>query len=142
MTTTDPKEITVEVVVNAPLEKAWRYFTEPEHITKWNNASPDWHSPKAENDLRVGGTFNYRMEAKDGNAGFDFAGTYTGVVPHRMISYTMGDRKVKVTFEEEGSRTHIVEVFEPETVNSWEMQRSGWQAILDNFKSHCESIID
>src|SRR5688572_4044324 len=96
-------KITVESVINAPVERVWELFNNPEHVTKWNNASADWHTPRAENALRVGGEFNYRMEAKDGSSGFDFAGVYTDVVPNRHIAYTMGDgREVDVTFEEQG----------------------------------------
>lgn len=131
--------IKVETLVQVPREKAWELFTKPEHVTRWNNASPDWHTPKAVNDLRTGGTFNYRMEAKDGTVGFDFGGTYGEVVPYERIAYKMGDgRKVAVTFAEEGGGTRIVEVFEAETENSIEKQRGGWQAILDNFKQYAE----
>ncbi|MDB4978131.1 MAG: polyketide cyclase [Candidatus Peribacteria bacterium] len=135
----DPTLITVEVVVHAPVAKVWQHWTEPEHIMKWNNASDDWHTPSATNDLREGGTFNCRMEAKDGSMGFDFGGTYTKVVPHKQIEYTIGDgRKVAVSFEEKGEETHVVENFEAETMNSVEMQRGGWQAILNNFKAEVE----
>ena len=131
--------ITVKTTVNAPIEKVWACWTEPEHIKQWNNASADWHTPRAENDLRVGGRFNSRMEAKDGSAGFDFTGVYTDVKEHERIAYTMGDgRKVTVSFESNGSETHITETFDPETENSEEMQRAGWQAILDNFKHYTE----
>jgi uncharacterized protein YndB with AHSA1/START domain len=134
-----PTEITVEAVVNAPALKVWRFFTEPSHIMRWNNASPDWHTPKATNDLKVGGMFNYRMEAKDGSSGFDFEGTYDEIVPHERISYTIGDgRKVRIMFREEGEQTHITEVFEAEMINSMEKQRNGWQAILQNFKKYAE----
>lgn len=133
------KKITVETLVDAPVEKVWKCFTEPLHITKWNNASDDWHSPKAENDVRTGGRFNIRMEARDGSAGFDFRGTYDEVVPHEKLSYTMDDgRKVQVTFKETDNQTHVIETFETETENSIEMQREGWQAILNNFKKHTE----
>jgi uncharacterized protein YndB with AHSA1/START domain len=133
-------KITVETRINAPVEKVWKHFTEPAHIMEWNNASPDWHTPKAENDLRPGGSFSYRMEAKDGSAGFDFAGTYEEVVPNEFISYTIGDgRKVEVTFTDEGGKTHVIETFDPENENPVEMQRGGWQAILDSFKKHVEA---
>jgi uncharacterized protein YndB with AHSA1/START domain len=132
-------KIAVEVIVNAPAEKVWRFFTEPVHIVNWNNPSPDWHTPKAVNDLQVGGMFNYRMEAKDGSAGFDFGGTYDEVAPHERISYTIGDgRKVLVMFKEQDSQTRVAEEFEAETVNSMEKQRDGWQAILENFKKYVE----
>ncbi len=134
------ERITVETTVHAPVEKVWRTFTEPAHVTKWNAASDDWHSPRAENDLRTGGSFNVRMEAKDGSAGFDFTGTYDEVALHERYSYTMSDgRKVDVVFTPEGEGTKITETFDPETENTPEMQRAGWQAILDNFKTYCES---
>jgi uncharacterized protein YndB with AHSA1/START domain len=139
MSTQEKNIITIESTVNAPAEKAWEYFTKPEHVTKWNHASDDWHSPHAENDLRVGGIFNYRMEAKDGSFGFDFGGTYDAVTPKRYIEYTIGDgRKVKVNFTTEGNKTKVTESFEAENTHSIDMQRTGWQAILDNFKKYTE----
>lgn len=135
------EKITVQTTVNAPIEKIWKCFTEPEHITKWNHVSDDWHSPRAENDLRPGGTFNYRMESVDGSQGFDFGGTYDEVVPNKLISYTIGDsRKVQTTFEQKSpQQTVVTTVFDAETQNSSEMQKAGWQAIFDNFKKHTES---
>ena len=131
--------ITVENIVNAPLEKVWKFWTEPAHIIKWNNASADWHTPHAENDLRVGGKFVSRMEAKDGSLGFDFGGVYDEVIINKSIAYTLGDgRKVKIFFTSHGNETKVVETFEAETTNSIELQRSGWQAILDNFKKYIE----
>jgi uncharacterized protein YndB with AHSA1/START domain len=131
--------ITVQTTVSAPVAKVWDFWTAPEHITKWNSASPDWHTPRATNDLRTGGTFTARMEAKDGSAGFDFGGTYTDVVTHKKISYAMSDgRKVDVLFEAKGDQTHVTETFDPETENSEEMQRAGWQSILDSFKKYAE----
>ncbi len=107
---------------------------------QWNNASDDWHTPKATNDLRVGGAFASRMEAKDGSVGFDFGGTYTKVMPHALIAYVMDDdRAVSVIFEQRGKATQITETFEAEKTNSAEMQRQGWQAILDNFKKYAET---
>lgn len=139
METSNKPLITVTTEINAPVEKVWKCFTTPEHIIHWNFASDDWHSPKAENDLRKGGKFNYRMEAKDGSFGFDFGGTYDEVKPNQEISYTIGDgRKVKVTFEEKDSKTKVTEAFEAEQLNPVEMQRGGWQAILNNFKKHTE----
>ncbi len=135
-------KITVETNINVPVQNVWEYFTKPEHITKWNFASDDWCSPRAENDLRVGGSFSYRMEAKDGSFGFDFGGTYDEVVPLERIAYTLGgdsNRKVVIVFESDGDKTHVTETFDPETINPEEMQRNGWQAILDNFKKHSES---
>lgn len=131
--------ITIETTVNAPVEKVWERWTRPEHITKWNAASDDWHTPTATNDLRPGGTFTSRMEARDGSMGFDFGGTYDQVDQHRLISYTMGDgRRVSVTFDDRDGKTKVIETFDAETENSLEMQRAGWQAILDNFKKYTE----
>lgn len=131
--------ITIQAVVNAPVEKVWEYYTIPAHITKWNHASDDWHSPKAENDLTPGGKFNYRMEAKDGSAGFDFWGTYDRIKTNELIVYTMGDgRKAIVTFTSIKNGTDIVVIFEPEKMNSIELQRNGWLAILNNFKKYVE----
>jgi len=140
METQQKKLITVEANVNAPIEKIWEYWAKPEHIIRWSAASDDWHTPRAENDLRTGGTFNSRMEAKDGSFGFDFGGVYDEVKDHELIRYTMGDgRTVKVIFTTQGSSTHITETFEAEGTNPVEMQRGGWQAILDNFKKYTEA---
>ena len=133
--------ITIETIVKAPVEKVWESWTNPNHIMQWNNASEDWHITKAENDLRVGGNFMSRIETKDGSFGFDFGGTYDEVKPNQLIEYTIGDgRKVKITFSENGNETKVVETFETENTNPIEMQRSGWQSILDNFKKYTESI--
>jgi uncharacterized protein YndB with AHSA1/START domain len=118
----------------------WSDFTDPEAMKVWNTASDDWHTTKAENDLRVGGDLTYRMEAKDGSAGFDLMGTYTEVIPHERIAYTMGDgRKVAVVFEPNENGVQLIETFDPETENTREMQQGGWQAILDNFKKYTEN---
>ncbi|MGF6949312.1 uncharacterized protein YndB with AHSA1/START domain [Neobacillus sp. B4I6] len=139
MTTGNNEKITVKATVHAPVEKVWEYWTEPNHITKWNNASDDWHTPIAENDLTVGGKFLTRMEAKDGSFGFDFGGIYDEVELNEAISYTMGDgRKVDITFKGHGNETQVIETFDAETTNSIEMQQAGWQAILDNFKKYSE----
>jgi len=141
MATQEKTVITVQNTVEAPVEKVWEYWTKPEHITKWNNASDDWHSPRSENDLRPGGKFTTRMEAKDGSMGFDFGGVYDKVTPNKYIEYTMGDgRKVKVDFTSEGNKTKVVEQFEAEQTNSEELQKNGWQAILDNFKKYTETV--
>lgn len=132
-------QITIETVVHAPVEKVWEYWSEPEHIMKWNNASEDWFTPSAVNDLNPGGKFNWRMEAKDGSFGFDFTGAYDEVKKHKLITYTMDDgRKVRITFTPQGEDTKVQEIFEAESTNSTELQRAGWQAILDNFKRHAE----
>ena len=137
MTTTP---ITVEATVNAPIEKVWQYWNGPEHITKWNAASDDWHTPKAENDLRVGGRLWSRMEAKDGSFGFDFEAVYTEVDTHIKIAYTLGDdRKVEVLFTQIPEGVKVTETFDAENTHPLEMQRGGWQAILDNFKKYTET---
>ena len=133
--------LTVECIVNAPVQRVWSCWTQPEHITQWNNASEDWYTPKAENDLRAGGRFLSRMEARDGSFGFDFTGVYTEVQVHQLIAYSLEDgRKVQVRFEDLGNTTRITEIFDPEQENSAEMQRTGWQAILNNFKRYTESM--
>ena len=140
METTKNNVVTIESTVNAPVEKVWKYWTGPEHITQWNTAIDTWHSPYAENDLRVGGSFKARMEAKDGSMGFDFGGIYDEVKTNELISFTMSDgRKVNVKFTPSGNATKILESFEAENENPIEMQRGGWQSILDNFKKYTES---
>jgi uncharacterized protein YndB with AHSA1/START domain len=132
--------ITVENTIQAPVEKVWEFWSGPEHITKWNHASDDWHSPSAENDLREGGKFVSRMESKDGSFGFDFGGVYDQVKINELIAYTLEDgRKVSVHFTGRGGETRVVETFEAEGTNSIEMQKGGWQAILDNFKKYVEA---
>jgi uncharacterized protein YndB with AHSA1/START domain len=139
MIATGRPTIKVETTVNAPVEKVWKLWTDAEDVKQWNHASDDWHSPQAQNDLRPGGEFVYRMEAKDGSFGFDFGGIYDEVRPYEYIEYTMGDgRKVKTDFKRDGDVTHIVEVFEAEHTHTEELQKSGWQAILDNFKRYAE----
>lgn len=138
--TTEKTQITVEITVHAPVEKAWNLWVSPEAIVNWNNASDEWHTPKAENDLRVGGRFDYRIEAKDGSVGFDFGAVYDEVKPHELIGYTLDDgRKVTVSFAVNGTETTISETFEAESENSVELQRGGWQAILNNFKKYVEN---
>lgn len=140
MEATAKKTITVQNTVNAPVSKVWDYWSKPEHITQWCNASDDWHAPWANNDLTVGGKFATRMEAKDGSFGFEFGGVYDVVKQNEAIEYTMGDgRKVQVYFTPQGDSTKIVESFEPESQNPEEMQQGGWQAILDNFKKYTEN---
>lgn len=139
METQQKTVLTVETTVNAPVEKVWEYWSSPEHITKWCSPSDDWHTPTAENDLRTGGKFSSRMEAKDGSMGFDFAGVYDEVRPNEYIEYTMGDgRKVDITFTTNGNQTTVVENFEAESINPIEMQQGGWQAIIDSFKKYTE----
>src|SRR5688572_6274792 len=139
METKELTAITIETVINAPVEKVWKYWSSPEHITQWCAASDDWHAPYADNDLREDGKFRTTMAAKDGSFSFEFEGVYTKVKEHKLIEYTMADgRKVSVVFTEEGNKTRVVETFDPESENSLEMQRTGWQAILDNFKKYVE----
>jgi uncharacterized protein YndB with AHSA1/START domain len=140
METTSKKAITVQTTVKAPVEKAWKYWNEPKHITQWYFASNDWHAPAAENDIRKDGKFKIRMEAKDGSFGFDLEGIYTNVQENKLIEYVMPDRrKVRIEFTSSGNETKVSETFDPENMNSEEMQRGGWQAILDNFKKHIEA---
>jgi uncharacterized protein YndB with AHSA1/START domain len=135
----EKKVLTLTANVNAPVNKVWEYWTTPEHIMQWNNASPDWHTTSATNDLRAGGSFSSRMEAKDGSMGFDFGGIYDAVEENSYIGYTLADqRKVKVSFTTEGNATKISESFEAEEQNPVEMQQGGWQAIMDNFKAYAE----
>ena len=132
--------ITVKTTINASIEKVWNFWTLPEHITKWAFASPDWHSQYAENDLKEGGKFTTNMAAKDGSMSFDFWGTYTLIKQNEAIEYTMGDgRKAEISFKETPNGVEIIESFDPETQNSEEVQRGGWQAILDNFKNYAEN---
>jgi len=132
--------VIVESIINAPVKKVWDYWTGPQHITQWCNASDDWHAPHAEADLRKGGSFSTRMEAKDGSMGFDFGGIYDEVTPTEYLAYTLGDgRKVSVRFAAIGDTTKVTESFETEEMNPVEMQKAGWQAILDNFKKYTEN---
>ncbi len=135
------KSITIEAIINAPVEKVWQFWNQPEHITKWAFASYDWEAPNAENDLKVGGKFKTVMAAKNKSSKFDFTGTYSTVDQYKEIAYTIdGDdaRKVVIAFENLGDKTKVTETFEMENENTEELQRSGWQAILDNFKKHVE----
>ncbi|TWI02264.1 uncharacterized protein YndB with AHSA1/START domain [Flavobacterium tiangeerense] len=132
--------ITVQNTINAPIEQVWEKWTTPHHIMKWNNASDDWHTPFAENDLKVGGKFKYTMASKDGAMQFEFEGVYTKVENLSLIEYQLADgRKVIIVFEKEADRIKIIESFDPETENTEELQKNGWQAILDNFKKHVEN---
>lgn len=132
-------KIRVETTVRAPLDKVWRAYTTPADIMQWNAASDDWHTTAATVDLREGGAFSSRMEAKDGSFGFDFAGTYTRVDPHRLIEYAFGDRTAQVTFTEGPAGVTVQVTFDSEPSHSTEQQQSGWQAILDNFRRHVEA---
>ena len=133
-------KITIQATVNVKPEKAWDLYTNPAHITGWNFASDDWHCPRAENDMRVGGKYSSRMEAKDGSWGFDFEAIYDEVAAPETFTYTIADgRKVKADFEGKGDATEVTITFDAENENPVEMQRSGWQAILDNYKRYAEA---
>ena len=133
-------KITVNATVSANAKKAWDYYTGPEHITQWNSPSDDWHCPRAENNMKVGGKYNARMEAKDGSMGFDFEAVYDEVNPGKSFSYTMTDgRRADVAFEENNGKTDITVTFDPENQNPPDFQKAGWQAILDNFKKYTEA---
>jgi uncharacterized protein YndB with AHSA1/START domain len=135
------KMITVSTAVNAPIEKVWKAWNSPEHITQWYFASDDWHAPKAENDLQVGKKFSISMAAKDGSFGFDLIGEYVNIKENEFIEYNLEDgRNVQITFEIADHKVFVTESFEPEKENTEELQRDGWQAILDNFKKHVEQI--
>lgn len=135
----NPVVLTVTTAVNASAEKTWGHFTQPEHIMQWNNASDDWHCPAASSDLRPGGNFSYTMAAKDGSFSFDFGGVFDEVKPFQKLTYTIADgRKVEVTFLEENGSCTVTEKFEAESMNSYDLQIGGWQAILNNFKKQVE----
>ena len=129
-------KITVSTTVSAPMQVVWLAYTTPEDIKAWNTASPDWHTTEASVDLRPGGKFSSRMEAKDGSVGFDFAGEYTKVVPHQLIEYAFGGRTGAVEFRDEGTGVTVTVTFDSESTHSEDQQRTGWQAILDNFSRH------
>ena len=133
-------KIAIDATINANAQKVWDYYTRPEHITKWNFADPSWHCPKAENDMKVGGKYSARMEAKDGSFGFDFEATYDDIVEGKSFKYTMPDgRVVDVDFVPKGDKTDLTIVFDSESQNPVEMQQAGWQSILNNFKNYVES---
>lgn len=134
------ESITVETEVNAGIKKVWDYWTNPLHIVHWNFASDDWHCPSAENDPRVGGSFKYNMASRDGKFSFDFEGIYNEIETEKMIAYELGDgRRVTILFTDLGNKSKIVETFDPENTNPVEMQRGGWQSILDNFRKYTEN---
>jgi uncharacterized protein YndB with AHSA1/START domain len=132
-------KITVETEVAAPINSVWRTYTTPEDIKQWNAASDDWHTTAATVDLRVGGNFSSRMEAKDGSFGFDFAGTYTAVVKNELLEYSFGDRKTSVEFKKSTKGVRVIVTFDAETTHSIEQQQQGWQAILNNFARYAEA---
>ena len=134
-------KVKIDITILAPVEKVWDYFNDPKHITKWNFAHESWFCPSSENDLKPGGKFNNRMEAKDGSFGFDFIGIYDEVIPNERIKYHIEDgRNVEVVFEKiDGNTTKVTEIFDPEKQNSVEMQREGWYSILNNFHKYVEN---
>ena len=132
--------MTVETIINAPINSVWEKWTTPEHIQHWNFASPDWHCPSAKTDLQVGGEFHYEMAARDGSMSFDFGGTFLQIEEQKSLDILIGDgRKMKVTFASTEMGTKVTEQFEPENENPKEMQQAGWQQILDNFKAYVEA---
>lgn len=133
--------IKIETIVLSPVSKVWELMNDPGHIKKWNFAHESWHCPKAENDFRIGGQLKTRMEARDKSFGFDFIGTYNEIIPHEKISYTLEDgRKVEILFEKASENTtKVIQAFEPEKTNPEQMQREGWNAILNNFRKYAES---
>ena len=136
----NPTKITVEAVIRAEKDKVWDFYTNPDHITQWNFADLSWHCPSAENDMRVGGKYRARMEARDGSFGFDFEAIYTDVAMWDSFTYVMPDgREVNVHFDEGGGKTVVTVIFDAETQNPIEMQKGGWQAILNNFKTYAET---
>lgn len=133
-------KITIHATISAGIQKVWNYYTQPEHITKWNFASPDWHCPSASNDMRIGGKYTARMEAKDGSFGFEFEATYSEITENQKFVYIMPDgREVSVSMNEDNHLTDITICFDAETENPVDLQRAGWQAILNNFKNYVEN---
>lgn len=132
------EKITVQAAVAASLQKVWDYYTQPQHITQWNFAHESWHCPTASNDLRIGGIYNARMEARDGSSGFNFEAVYTSIIPGEHFTYEFGGRVATVTFQEQNNFTTVTVSFDPENEHSVDMQRAGWQSILDNFKQYTE----
>ena len=133
-------KITIYATISAGTQKVWNYYTQPEHITKWNFASPDWHCPSASNDMRIGGKYTARMEAKDGSFGFEFEATYSEITENQKFVYIMPDgREVSVSMNEDNHLTNITVCFDTETENPVDLQREGWQAILNNFKNYAEN---
>lgn len=132
-------KITVSALIHADVEKVWDYYTNPKHIVNWNFADPSWHCPNATNDMKIGGTYKARMEAKDGSFGFDFEAIYTEIEEGKRFTYEFGGRKASVTFNPQDQQTELTIIFDPETQNPIEMQQQGWQSILNNFKNYTET---
>ena len=132
-------KITIRATISADNRKVWDYYTQPEHITKWNFADPSWHCPTATNDMKIGGRYKARMEAKDGSFGFDFDAVYTEINSGKNFTYEFGGRYASIEFKSVDGQTEVIVSFDPETENSIELQQNGWQAILDNFKKYVEN---
>jgi uncharacterized protein YndB with AHSA1/START domain len=132
-------KIIVTATINADAKKVWDFYTNPAHIVNWNFADPSWHCPKSENDMKIGGTYKARMEAKDGSFGFDFEAIYSDIIDEKEFTYEFGGRTATVKFENLGNQTELIVTFDPENVNPIEMQKGGWQAILNNFKTYTET---
>ena len=132
-------KITVQATINADIKKVWNYYNNPKHITKWNFADPSWQCPNAENDMKVGGKYRARMEAKDGSFGFDFEATYSEIIDGEQFTYGLGERNVNVKFNSLSNQTEVIVAFDAENENPIEMQRAGWQSILNNFKNYTET---
>lgn len=142
METSTKTTISIEAIINAPVEKVWQNWTSTSAITKWNSASPEWYTPQANHDLQPGGRFTYRMEARDGSFGFDFGGVFDVVKPNEYLETTLDDgRKVKTTLTSKGNETHLSQIFEAEETHTIEQQRQGWQNILDSFKDYVETLL-
>ena len=135
----EDKKIRINAIVNAPLKKVWDSYTNAKHIVNWNFADPSWHCPSAETDMRIGGTYKARMEARDGSFGFDVEAVYLDISEGKYFDYELGDRFVRVEFKESGNQSEVVITFDPENENPVELQKNGWQAILDNFKNYTEN---
>jgi uncharacterized protein YndB with AHSA1/START domain len=133
-------KITVNAMIHAPIEKVWDSYTNPKHIINWNFADPSWHCPSAENDMRIGGTYKARMEAKDGSFGFDFEAIYTEISQFKSFSYEFGGRTATILFRDSDNQTDVIITFDPETENPIELQQGGWQMILNNFKAYTETL--
>jgi len=132
-------KVTIQATINADKKKVWNYYNNAEHITKWNFADPSWHCPNAENDMKVGGKYRARMEAKDGSFGFDFEAIYSEIIDGEQFTYGLGERTVNVKFKTVSNQTEVVVTFDAENENPIEMQKAGWQAILNNFKNYTET---
>ena len=134
-----PEKIKVSAIVSAEKQKVWNYYTQPEHIMQWNFADPSWHWPKASNDMKLGGRYIARMEARDGSYAFDFDAVYTEIIAHDRFTYEFGGRYATIEFNDSDGKTEVTVSFDPETENPIDLQRAGWQAILNNFKTYCET---